>query len=124
MRVLLGSILLLIIGGNQFPVNTEIMKNSPKSIWFEGSNEIHHTIKHLEDSLKNTGKHFTGIIDLMPGITSVELIQQGRGYVMIKTNEGLMKRTNISITADSERIVVEFDEDHHAYKSTRNICCL
>jgi hypothetical protein len=50
----------------------------------------------------------------MPGITSVELMEQGQDYVKIKTNEGLMTRKNISKISESDRLVVEFDEEYQA----------
>jgi hypothetical protein len=50
----------------------------------------------------------------MPGLTSVELVDQGSDSVTIKTNEGLMKRTNISKRIEAERVVVEFDEEYQA----------
>jgi hypothetical protein len=50
----------------------------------------------------------------MPGLTSVELVEQGSDFVIIRTNEGLMKRTNISKLIESERVVVEFDEEYQA----------
>ena len=50
----------------------------------------------------------------MPGLTSVELVEQGDGSVTIKTNEGLMKRTNIDKRIEADRVVVEFDERYEA----------
>ncbi len=34
--------------------------------------------------------------------------------MIIRTNEGLMKRTNISKRIEAERVVVEFDEEYQA----------
>ena len=50
----------------------------------------------------------------MPGLTSVELVEQGSDFVVIRTNEGLMKRTNISKLIEAESVVVEFDEEYQA----------
>ena len=50
----------------------------------------------------------------MPGISSVELVEQGIDYVSIRTNEGLMKRVNIAKSIDSESVIVEFDEEYQA----------
>jgi hypothetical protein len=50
----------------------------------------------------------------MPGMTSVELVDQGSDFVTIKTNEGLMKRTNISKRGEGDGVVVEFDEVYEA----------
>lgn len=93
------------------------MEKPTKSIWFEGSNEIQCSLNKVENSIKNIGEHYLGIISLMPGMTSVELIEQGSNSVILKTNEGLMKRSNISISIETERIVVEFDEEYQAGKT-------
>lgn len=50
----------------------------------------------------------------MPGMTSVELVDQGADFVTIKTNEGLMHRTNISKRFDAGSVEVEFDEKYEA----------
>ncbi len=84
------------------------------SVWFEGSSEIECTIQQVKQALENYGKHYTGMIRLMPGLTSVELVEQGNDFVTIRTNEGLMKRTNISKIIEAEHVVVEFDEEYQA----------
>ena len=84
------------------------------SVWFEGSNEIECTIQQVKHALENHGKHYVGVISLMPGLTSVELVEQGSDFVIIRTNEGLMKRTNISTRIEAESVVVEFDEEYQA----------
>ena len=84
------------------------------SAWFEGDSEIDCDIRQLKDALEDQGEHYVGVISLMPGMTSVELVEQGTDFVTIKTNEGLMRRTNISKQIDAERVVVEFDEEYEA----------
>ena len=84
------------------------------SIWFEGEIEIECTIEQVKQSFGNNGEHYVGIVSLMPGLTSVEIVDQGGDFVTIKTNEGLMKRTNISKHIEAERVVVEFDEEYEA----------
>lgn len=84
------------------------------STWFEGSNEINCTLQHVKDTLKNHGEHYAGVISLMPGLTSVELVDQGPDFVIIKTNEGLMKRTNITKRIEADSIIVESDEEYQA----------
>lgn len=84
------------------------------SIWFEGNSEIACSIQQVKHALENLGEHYVGVIRLMPGLTSVELMEQGDNFVTIKTNEGLMKRTNISKRIEAERVVVEFDEEYQA----------
>ena len=84
------------------------------SVWFEDSNEIECTIEQVKHALENLGEHYVSVISLMPGLTSVKLVEQGRDFVIIRTNEGLMKRTNITKHIEAERVVVEFDEEYHA----------
>jgi hypothetical protein len=84
------------------------------SVWFEGSGEIACDIREVKAAFENHGEYFAGVVGLMPGLTSVELVEQGGDFVTIKTNEGLMKRTNISKRFEAESVVVEFDEDYQA----------
>ena len=84
------------------------------SNWFEGSIDLGCSIQQVKTSYKNFGDHFVGIVSLMPGLTSVELMEQGQDFVIIKTNEGLMKRKNISKTIEADSLIVEFDEDYQA----------
>ena len=93
------------------------MYNSQKTIWFEGANEIDCQIENVESSLNDLGQYFVGIISNMPSMTKVELVEQGDEFVIIQTNEGLMKRTNIVNKIEGERIVVEFDEEYQAGKA-------
>ena len=93
------------------------MKESPKSVWFENSIRINCNIKDVDKSLNNQGEHFKEVVGIMPGMTSVALIEQGKDFVIIKTNEGIMKRTNISIASVEGRITVEFDEEYQAGKT-------
>ena len=82
------------------------------SIWFEGSNEIMTSIDQVKVSYENLGEHYVGVVSLFPGLTSVDLIDQGSDFVLIRTNEGLMKRTSISKMVAANRLVVEFDEEY------------
>ena len=84
------------------------------SVWFEGSSQIACNIQQVKHALENHGAHYAGVISLMPGLTSVELVEQGGDFVTIKTNEGLMKRTNFSKRIEAKRVVVEFDEEYQA----------
>ena len=84
------------------------------SVWFEGANEIECNIQQVKHALEDYGEHYVGVVSLMPGLTSVELVEQGSDFVTIKTNEGLMKRTNISKRIEAESVVVEFDEEYQA----------
>ncbi len=84
------------------------------SVWFEGENEIGCTLEQVKRALESHGDHYVGVTSLMPGLTTVELVEQGSDSVTIKTNEGLMKRTKISKGIEAERVVVEFDEQYAA----------
>ncbi len=84
------------------------------TVWFEGNSEIGCNIELVKHAFENHGEHFVGIAGLMPGLTSVELVEQGSDSVTIKTNEGLMTRTSISKRMDADRVVVEFDEEYKA----------
>jgi len=84
------------------------------SLWFEGTSEIDCDIRQVKRALDDLGKLHVGVVDLMPGLTSVELVDQGIDSVTIKTNEGLMKRTNISKHIEDDRVLMEFDEEYEA----------
>ncbi|NQT63991.1 MAG: hypothetical protein HQ556_13605 [Candidatus Marinimicrobia bacterium] len=83
-------------------------------IWFDGSNNIACDIQQVKQSLENLGEHYVAIVGLMPGLSSVELVDQGSDFVTIKTNEGYMKRTNISFRMSDESLLVDFDEEYKA----------
>ena len=83
-------------------------------VWFEGSREIDCNIGRVNHALENHGELCVGIVSLMPGLTSVELVEQGNDFVTTRTNEGLMKRSNISKRIEGDRVVVEFDERYEA----------
>lgn len=84
------------------------------SKWFEGTIEIECSIDQLITSFEDLGEHYLAIVNLMPGLTSVELVDQGQDFVIIRTNEGLMKRNNISKVVEADRLLVEFDEEYQA----------
>ena len=84
------------------------------SVWFEGSGEINSDIRDVKRALENPGELYLGIVSLMPGMTSVELVEQGSDSVTIRTNEGLMNRTKISKHLDPDRVVLECDERYEA----------
>ena len=84
------------------------------SVWFEGSREIDCDIGQVRRALENPGEPYEGIVSLMPGLTSVELVEQGNDSVTNRTNEGLMKRTNISKHVEAYGVVVNFDESYEA----------
>ena len=89
------------------------------AVWFEGENEIDCSIQQVKQALEDYGKLFVGVVRLMPGLTSVELVEQGSDFVTYKTNEGITKRTNIAKLVEAERVVVEFDEEVQPVSSSK-----
>lgn len=84
------------------------------SVWFEGKSQVDCSLEQVERAFDGYGEHYAGVISLMPGLTSVELVEQGPDSVTIRTNEGLMKRTNIAKRTETDTVVVEFDEVYEA----------
>ena len=83
-------------------------------VWFEGKNDIECDIQDVKRSFEDLGKHYVGVIGRMPGMTGVELLDQTSDSVSIKTNEGIMWRTNISTRVDAQSLTVELDEEYQA----------
>ena len=84
------------------------------SVWFEGAGSIDCALEDVAKALEQPGDYHAGVVRLMPGMTSVELIEQGPNSVAITTNEGLMTRSNIATLVEPDRVVVEFDERYEA----------
>ncbi len=83
---------------------------------FEGSAELPFSLQDITDALANIGLFFVETTRRMPDMTSVVLVEQGADFVTFKTNEGLVKRTNIDIRLTEERISVEYAEEYWAGK--------
>ena len=84
------------------------------SVWFEGTNEIEFNIEDVKQAIDDLGEHYVGVVGCMPGLTNVELIDQTSDSVTIKTNEGKMNRTNISVRVEAETVSIELDEEYQA----------
>lgn len=84
------------------------------SVWFEGENEVGCDLAKVRQTFDDPGKHYVGVVGLMPGLTSVELVESGSDFVTIRTNEGIMKRTSIRKRVEADRLVVELDEVYEA----------
>ena len=84
------------------------------AVWFDGSIGIECEFGDVRAALDDLGTLFVGVVGGMPGMTTVELVDQGSDSVAIETNEGSMQRTNISTQLDDDRIVLEFDEQYEA----------
>lgn len=93
------------------------MDNRRKEIWFEGSEDLNMALPKLISAIDDIGQYFAGVISLMPGMTSVKLVDQGEDFVTIETNEGIMKRTNISVDSIKDKVSIEFDEEYQAGKT-------
>lgn len=97
-----------------------IMDNTRNKIWYQGSTMLACNMEEITKSLSDIGKHYKELISVYPGMTTLELIEQGEDYVTIKTNEGTMKRTNISVDRSEDKILIEFDEEYITSKVTSN----
>lgn len=94
------------------------MDNARNKIWFHNSTVMDCKIEDINKSLNEIGNHYKELVSVYPGVTSVELIEHGKDYVTIKTNEGIMKRTNISIDRSENKIIIELDEEYITSKIT------
>jgi uncharacterized protein (DUF2164 family) len=94
------------------------MDKTRGKIWFKESTMIVCSIEDINKSLDNKGEHYKELMSVYPGMTAIELIDQGEDFVTIKTNEGLMKRTNISVVKSKGKTLVEFDEAYITSKLT------
>ncbi len=81
---------------------------------FEGKGEIDCTIEHVEQAISNPGQLFFEIVSLMPGMSHVELMEQDDDSVTIRTNEGVMTRSNIAHDRDAGTVTLEYDEEYEA----------
>ena len=84
------------------------------SVWFEGTSQVNCTLEDVQQSLANPGEHYLEVTRLMPGLTSVELINQSDDSLTIKTNEGLMHRSNLTKCIEAGQVAVDFDEVYEA----------
>ena len=112
-RYMLG---MLLAGFLTITCSQQTLKGDVMSIWYEGTIEFSCDFKEIQSAFENVGETYFEIVKLMPGLSSVELVEQGSDYVIIKTNEGLMRRTNIRIDFDMEQVLVEYDEEYQAGK--------
>jgi hypothetical protein len=45
-------------------------------LWFEGSHEIDCSIQQVKKAFENLGMHYIELVGLMPGISTVELVDE------------------------------------------------
>lgn len=88
--------------------------DSTKKSWYKGMENLNCDFQDIQKSVSQMGQHFVKVVGLMPGIIEVELLEEGPDFVTIKTNEGLMKRTNIALTSGEDKISLSFDENYDA----------
>ncbi|NND03023.1 MAG: hypothetical protein HKN91_09570, partial [Acidimicrobiia bacterium] len=86
--------------------------------WFEGTTHIDCDLESVKASLADFGTHFLGVVGLMPGISEVELLEQGEDFVTIRTNEGVMRRHNIECSVGDDEVMLRFDEVYETSKVT------
>jgi predicted AlkP superfamily pyrophosphatase or phosphodiesterase len=67
-----------------------IMENIRNKIWYQDSTMLNCNIEQFTKSLSDLGEHYKKLISVYPGITFVELKEQGKDQMTIKTNEGMM----------------------------------
>ena len=84
------------------------------AVWFEGSNEINCDLARVGERFENPGEVFVQVVERMPGLANVELVSQSDDSVTIRTNEGLMHRTNIDVRREADSVVAEYDERYEA----------
>ena len=96
------------------------MDNIRKKIWYQKSTMIACKIEDINKSLSDIGKHYGELVSVYPGMATVELIEQGKDFLTIKTNEGTMKRTNIAVDTSKDKILIQFDEEYITSKITTN----
>ena len=96
------------------------MDNTRGKIWFNESIMIECNIEDVNNSLSDIGEHYKKLLSFYPGMTTIELIEQGNDFVTIKTNEGTMKRTNISVNRLESKIIIELDEEYLTSAITTN----
>lgn len=83
-------------------------------VWYDGEGDIASDLQQVQEAIADPGEYFVAVVGLMPGLTEVELVEQGEDFVTIRTNEGLMQRSNLTRQNDGGRVVVEFDEVYDA----------
>lgn len=94
----------------------EYKRRQKMSIWYKSSEEINCQLDTVKQEVKSMGQLLVGVVKLMPGLTSVELIEATEDTVIIKTNEGLMNRSNILISLDKNLVTIDFNESYQAGK--------
>lgn len=84
------------------------------SVWFEGESRIDCDIDRVKSAVADYGAMIAGVVGQMPGMTEVELVEEGPDWVTLRTNEGLMKRTGITKRVEPDTVVVECNEEYQA----------
>ncbi len=86
--------------------------------WFEGTTHIDCDLQAVKTSVADLGAHFVGVVQSMPGMTEVELLEQGDDSVTIRTNEGVMRRRNIERSVADDEVTLRYDEVYETGKVT------
>jgi hypothetical protein len=85
-------------------------------IWFTGNTTLQCSFEKIKTETKQINLFITSIVGRMPGITSVEIMAEDIGFVKIKTNEGVLTRTNIVVSSDHSTITISSNEHYIAGK--------
>jgi hypothetical protein len=94
--------------------STTSVGEAEMKVWFEGEGPIACQLSEVAAAYEDLGALYVGLVSRMPGLSEVTLVEQGDDSVVIRTNEGLMTRSNITVQADDASVVVEFDEVYEA----------
>ena len=79
-------------------------------IWYEGETDIDCRFDDIVLAMRNPGAHYCGVVKRMPGLTTVELVDETDDSITIRTNEGLMTRTGITVVVTEGRVAVDYQE--------------
>ncbi len=88
------------------------------SVWYEGSTDLDCDFLTVVTDLEDPAAHFLAVTRAMPGITTVELTEQGQDRVTLETNEGTMTRSGIEVATADDQATIEFDEQYRTSRVT------
>lgn len=83
-------------------------------VWYEGSVQVDCDLETVKAAVGDPGEFFVGVVAAMPGMSEVSLVDQADDVVSIHTNEGTMRRSNISCEVQTDKVTIEFDEEYDA----------
>mmetsp|Transcript_3829 Transcript_3829/g.8937 ORF Transcript_3829/g.8937 Transcript_3829/m.8937 type:complete len:147 (+) Transcript_3829:72-512(+) len=81
------------------------------SKWWAGTQELNCDIQRIKDAVQDLGTFFCSQMKEQPSISSADVLEQGVGYITIKSNESTHTRTNVQVKVQGDTVTVEFDEE-------------